>query len=187
MRFGRIVRARRQAIVAWEPLGAAMAVAALLVACWAFHGGRWRRLLRVPAPRACGASRSYRSAGRPRPLSLRPLPPELRAYFAEARRSTEATFSTAPHAAIHELDGLAAEALRQCGYPVDTFEHDVARILSAAPRVVEDYRTAHAIALANDSGIASEADLRLAMFHYHSLVETLLEGDDPGRLSRSQR
>lgn len=71
--------------------------------------------------------------------------------------------------------------------PVDTFEHDVAAIQPSAPRVVEDYRTAHAIALANDNGMATEPDLRLAMFHYQSLLKTLLEDDGPGRLAESQR
>jgi hypothetical protein len=62
---------------------------------------------------------------------------------------------------------------------VDTFEHDVAAIQPSAPRVVEDYRTAHAIALDNDNGMATEPDLRLAMFHYQSPLKTLLETTAP--------
>jgi hypothetical protein len=178
-------------MVPWELSGVAVLMAALFVVCWALNGWNrsqfWPSFLRGVARRGCRTSRSHRSAGRRQPLSLRPLPPELRAYYAGACRSTEAAFSTAPHAAIQKLDRLAAEALRQCGYPVDTFEHNVARILPAAPQVVEDYRTAHSIALANDSGIASEPDLRLAVFHYHSLLETLLEDDGPEHMTSSQR
>jgi hypothetical protein len=55
------------------------------------------------------------------------------------------------------------------------------------PDAGEDYRTAHSIAVGNDNGMASEPDLRLAMFHYHSLLKTLLEDDGPGRLAESPR
>jgi hypothetical protein len=183
--------ARRQTMLAWRLSTVAIVVVAVLGACWIVNGwnpsryrpGRFRRA----TPCRCQASRSLLSKSRRQRITIRPLPPELRAYYAEARRSTEAAFSTAPHAALHELDQLVADALRQCGYPVDTFEHDVTEILPAAPQVVEDYRTAHSIALGNDNGIASEPDLRLAMFHYHSLLRTLLEDDGPGRLTRSQR
>jgi hypothetical protein len=97
----------------------------------------------------------------------------------------EAAFSTAPRASLQKLDLLVAEMLRECGYPVETFEHDVTTILPRAPRVVEDYRTAHSIALGNDNGMASEPDLRLAMFHYHSLLRTLLEDDGSESLAGS--
>jgi hypothetical protein len=120
-------------------------------------------------------------------VRIRPLPFALRAEYAAAIRGVEAGFSTAPGAELDKLDLLVREILRHCGYPVDTFEHDVAAIQPSAPRVVEDYRTAHAIALANDNGMATEPDLRLAMFHYQSLLKTLLEDDGPGRLAESQR
>jgi hypothetical protein len=178
-------------MLAWRVSSVAILVVGVLVACWIINGWNrsqyWPWCFRRATRRRCGASRSFLSASRRQRITIRPLPPELRAYYAEACRSTEAAFSTAPHAALHELDLLVADALRQCGYPVDTFEHNVTRILPAAPQVVEDYRTAHSIALGNDNGIASEPDLRLAMFHYHSLLQTLLEDDGPERLTRSQR
>jgi hypothetical protein len=99
-------------------------------------------------------------------VRIRPLPFALRAQYAAAVRGVEAGFSTLPGAALHRLDLVVREILRHCGYPMDTFEHDVAAIQPSAPRVVEDYRTAHAIALGNDNGMATEPDLRLAMFHY---------------------
>jgi hypothetical protein len=120
-------------------------------------------------------------------VRIRPLPSALRAQYAGAVRGVEAAFSTAPQLTLRKLDQLVGEMLRHCGYPVDTFEHDVATILPSAPPVVEDYRTAHSIALGSDNGMASEPDLRLAMFHYHSLLKTLLEDDGPGRLAEAQR
>ena len=49
---------------------------------------------------------------------------------------------TAPVATAHDMDALIADILRHCGYLVDTFEHHVTEILTAAPQVVEDYRAA---------------------------------------------
>jgi hypothetical protein len=49
--------------------------------------------------------------------------------------------------------------------------------------VVDDYRAAHAIAMANERSEASTEDLRQALVHYRSLFEELLEvgGDEPRR------
>jgi hypothetical protein len=178
-------------MLAWGLSTVAILVVAAVAACWTVNGWNrspyWPRRFRMPTRRRCCASRSFLSASRRQRITIRPLPPELRAYYAGACRSAEVAFSTAPHAALHELDLLMADALRQCGYPVDTFEHNVTRILPAAPLVVEDYRAAHSIALGNDNGIASEPDLRLAMFHYHSLLKTLLEAGGPQHLTGSQR
>jgi hypothetical protein len=41
--------------------------------------------------------------------------------------------------------------------------------------MLENYRAAHTIALANDRGQASTEDLRQAMVHYRALFEDLLE------------
>jgi hypothetical protein len=50
------------------------------------------------------------------------------------------------------------------------------------PRVVDDYRAAHAISMANDQGKATTEDLRQAFVHYRSLFdELLLVPDDTGR------
>jgi hypothetical protein len=175
----------------WELWRVALLVGVLLAACWALNAWNrdqfWPRFLRRGAPPRCPATkRSLSTRGR-RPFSLRPLPLELRTYYAGVCERTAAGFSASPRAAVHDLDLLVAEVLRQCGFPVEAFEHNVAKILPAAPQVVEDYRTAHVIALANDSGIASEPDLRLAMFHYHELFKMLLEDDGPQPLSKSQR
>jgi hypothetical protein len=178
-------------MTAWELSSVAALPVASLAACWALNGWKrgqfWPRRLRGKHVGDCGALRAHWSASRRRPLDIRPLPPDLRAYYTGVCRTTEAAFGSAPRQVIHELDLLVREALRQCGYPVDTFEHNLARILPTAPQVVEDYRTAHAIALANDSGIASEPDLRLAMFHYHELLKTLLDDGGPERLTKAQR
>jgi hypothetical protein len=178
-------------MITWELLGVALIVAAMLLVCWAVNAWGARRSLRGilggGTPGARGVGRCRRARRHRRPLDIRPLPAELRGYYSDVCRRTEEAFSTAPHDAVHQLDLLASEALRQCGYPVDTLEHDLAWVLPAAPEVVEDYRSAHAIALGDDGGIASEPDLRLAMFHYHALLKSLLDDGGPGHLTRAGR
>jgi hypothetical protein len=59
------------------------------------------------------------------------------------------------------------------GYPVSNFEERAADISVAHP-VLENYRTAHEIALRQTNGQASTEDLRQAMVHYRTLFEELV-------------
>jgi hypothetical protein len=65
--------------------------------------------------------------------------------------------------------------MRARGYPVGDFEQRAADISVDHPIVLENYRAAHTIALANDRGQANTEDLRQAMVHYRALFEDLLE------------
>jgi hypothetical protein len=49
------------------------------------------------------------------------------------------------------------------------------------PAVVQNYRTAHEIALRHGRGQATTEDLRTAMVHYRSLFDELLEDSVPER------
>jgi len=60
------------------------------------------------------------------------------------------------------------------GYPVSNFEQRAADISVAHPLVLENYRTAHEIALRQTNGQASTEDLRQAMVHYRTLFEELV-------------
>jgi hypothetical protein len=60
------------------------------------------------------------------------------------------------------------------GYPVSDFEQRAADISVDHPVVLENYRTAHEIALRQIQGQANTEDLRLAMVHYRTLFEELV-------------
>jgi len=60
------------------------------------------------------------------------------------------------------------------GYPVSDFDQRAADISVDHPRVVENYREAKRIALANERGEASTEELRRAMVLYRALFEELL-------------
>jgi hypothetical protein len=65
--------------------------------------------------------------------------------------------------------------MKSRGYPVSDFDQRAADISVDHPRVVENYRSAHEIALRLGKDQASTEDLRAAMIHYRSLFEELVQ------------
>jgi len=61
------------------------------------------------------------------------------------------------------------------GYPLSDFDQRAADISVDHPRVVENYRSAHGIALRVGKDQATTEDLRTAMIHYRSLFEDLVQ------------
>jgi hypothetical protein len=61
------------------------------------------------------------------------------------------------------------------GYPVSEFDQRAADVSVDHPRVVENYRSAHEIALRVGKDQATTEDLRAAMIHYRSLFEELVQ------------
>ena len=60
------------------------------------------------------------------------------------------------------------------GYPVSDFDQRAADISVDHPRVVENYRSAHEIALRVGKDGSTTEDLRTAMIHYRSLFDELV-------------
>jgi len=60
---------------------------------------------------------------------------------------------------------------------MDDFDQRASDLSVDHPEVVQNYRAAHGIALANGQGQATTEDLRQAMVHYRSLFEDLLSDD----------
>ncbi len=108
-------------------------------------------------------------------LNIRPLNREERDGFAADWRRVQERFVDDPRGAVRDADALINQALKARGYPVGEFEQNAADISVEHPRVVEDYRTAHDIAVRDSRGQASTEDLRKAMQHYRSLFEHVLE------------
>ena len=78
------------------------------------------------------------------------------------------------------------KVLGERGYPVEDFEQQADDISVEHPDVVENYRAAHALALANDQGLASTEDLRQAFVHYRSLFAELLGTQQDGHREEAQ-
>jgi hypothetical protein len=107
-------------------------------------------------------------------LNIRPLAPGDRARFVESWRRVEARFVDGPGGAVTEADQLLGDVMSTRGYPVSDFEQRAADISVDHPLVLENYRTAHEIALRQTKGQANTEDLRQAMIHYRTLFEELV-------------
>ncbi|MDP9341855.1 MAG: hypothetical protein M3Q23_07065 [Actinomycetota bacterium] len=116
------------------------------------------------------AARQTRREG----LDIRPLAPEARDRYSASWVQVQGRFVDEPGVAVTEADRLVSAVMRDRGYPMDDFDQRSADISVDLPHVVEDYRAAHAISMANDHGKASTEDLRQAFVHYRSLFDELL-------------
>jgi len=68
-----------------------------------------------------------------------------------------------------------SSVMKARGYPVSDFDQRAADISVDHPRVVENYRSAHEIALRVGKDAATTEDLRTAMIHYRSLFDELVQ------------
>ena len=108
-------------------------------------------------------------------LTLRDLDPAEHERFSKRWDSIQARFIDSPKGAVAEADDLVSSLMKTCGYPVSDFDQRASDISVAYPRVVENYRSAHAIALRVGKDAATTEDLRTAMIHYRSLFEELVQ------------
>jgi len=107
-------------------------------------------------------------------LNIRPLTSGDRARFVESWSRVQARFVDGPGGAVTEADQLLRDVMSTRGYPVSDFEQRAADISVDHPLVMENYRTAHAIAVRQTQGQANTEDLRQAMIHYRTLFDELV-------------
>jgi hypothetical protein len=127
-----------------------------------------------------GGNRRHAEAGldkrtdRVESLHIQPLGPGDRARFVESWRRVQARFVDGPGGAVTEADQLLGDVMSTRGYPVSDFGQRAADISVDYPLVLENYRSAHAIAVRQTQGQASTEELRQAMIHYRTLFEELV-------------
>jgi hypothetical protein len=108
-------------------------------------------------------------------LNLRELDPLERERFSKQWVSIQSRFVDSPKGAVAEADDLVSSLMKARGYPVSDFDQRAADISVDHPRVVENYRSAHEIALRVGKDAATTENLRTAMIHYRSLFEELVQ------------
>lgn len=123
-------------------------------------------------------------AERVKGLRIQLLAPADRARFEEAWRKIQSRFVDGPASAVTEADQLLGDVMSTRGYPVSDFEQRAADISVDHPLVLENYRTAHGIALRQAKGQANTEDLRQAMIHYRTLFEELVAEDTESPLMK---
>ena len=113
-------------------------------------------------------------------LDIVALAPQARAKYEEHWRTVQTGFVDDPSAAVGDADRLVTTVMRERGYPVDDFEQRVADVSVDHPDVVEHYRAAHTLHLAQEQGDIGVEAQREAFVHYRALFERLLETDVEG-------
>jgi hypothetical protein len=108
-------------------------------------------------------------------LDIVALSPSALTGFTVRWRQVQTAFVDDPASAVGVADHLVTEVMRERGYPVDDFDQRAADISVDHPQVVENYRAAHGIHVAQQQGDISTEQQRKAFVHYRALFETLLE------------
>jgi type II secretory pathway pseudopilin PulG len=112
-------------------------------------------------------------------LDVHPLTGESAERYRTEWLTLQQSFVDAPADAVEQADQLVLRMMREAGYPVDDFDQRADDISVDHPDVAQNYRQAHAVAVAQSRGEADTEDLRQAVTAYRRLVEVLL--DDDGR------
>jgi hypothetical protein len=139
-----------------------------------FGGSEYDRAVKEDGSRRHAEVGLKERTARVESLNIRPLASGDRARFLESWRRVEARFVDGPGGAVTEADQLLGDVMSTRGYPVSDFEQRAADISVDHPLVLENYRTAHEIALRQTKGQANTEDLRQAMIHYRTLFEELV-------------
>jgi hypothetical protein len=111
-------------------------------------------------------------------LNLRELSPVEHQRFSEQWASVQSRFVDSPKGSVAEADDLVSSLMNARGYPMSDFDQRAADISVDHPRVVENYRLGHAIALRVGKDEATTEELRTAMIHYRSLFEELAQAPE---------
>jgi hypothetical protein len=110
-------------------------------------------------------------------LEIVPLTPSALSDFSTRWHEVQTKFVDDPATAVGVADRLVTEVMRERGYPVDDFEQRAADISVDHPQIVDNYRAAHGIHLAQRQADVSTERQREAFVHYRALFEKLLETD----------
>jgi len=107
-------------------------------------------------------------------LPIRELTLDERERFVTDWRVVQSRFVDDPQGAVSDADTLVTRLMQTRGYPMSDFEQRAADISVDHPRVVDNYRAAHEIALRQRKGEATTEDLRNGVIYYRSLFDDLL-------------
>jgi hypothetical protein len=111
-------------------------------------------------------------------LKIRELGAANRERFVAEWQTVQSRFVDHPKAAVTEADDLIAALLEARGYPQANFEQRAADVSVHYPRVMEDYRRAHSIAVRLGQVEATTEEQRTAMIQYRAIFDDLLQAPD---------
>lgn len=143
-------------------------------------GSEYDRKVADSSSRGAGEKDLTARQKRHRAMDIRPLDREERDSYRTSWDRLQGQFVDSPATAVREADTLVVAIMRKRGYPTDNFDQRADDISVEHPEVVEHYRAAHHVAMAQERGDAGTEELRKAAISYRSLVQALLEDKSGG-------
>ena len=122
-------------------------------------------------------------------LDIHQLSPAQRDRYAQHWREIQEAFVDAPQASLARADALVGSVMSDSGYPMRDFDQQADLVSVDHPEVVNDYRRAHGVFLADAAERVSVEEARRAFIAYRSLFSELL-GDgnaEPGTSTRPNK
>ena len=121
---------------------------------------------------------------RRRQLELRDLVPDERDRYSRAWETAQSTFVENPSTGLRDADLLVQQVMRDRGYPSERFEEREKLVSVDYPDLVEHFRSAHEVAVADEQSEQALEDRRQAMVDHRYLFDALLQGGDAERTRR---
>ena len=177
-------------------VGAVVVVLLLGLSVWAYTSRRRRVNLRERfgpeyerTVQAVGPARAEavlrERADRVNRFNLHKLTQEQADAFAREWRRIQALFVDDPDGAVREADQLVTQVMTGRGYPIEDFDRRADDLSVDHPVVVQNYRTARALALRRQRNEAGTEEMRQAVVNYRALFDELLEVDTRGTHRRA--
>jgi hypothetical protein len=113
-------------------------------------------------------------------FDLRRLSRDQADAFIREWRSVQGRFVDDPDGAVGEADQLVTQVMTARGYPLEHFDQRADDLSVDHPVVVQNYRTARALAIRRQRGEAGTEEMRQAVVNYRALFDELLDIDNRG-------
>jgi Sec-independent protein translocase protein TatA len=140
-------------------------------------GEEYDRVLRQYGGRRRGEAELRQRLRRRRELRIQPLSEQGRSRFDAEWERAQSSFVDTPTAGLRDADLLVMQVMRDRGYPVEQFEERAKLVSVDHPELVQHFRDAHAVAVADEQDGAGTEELRQAMIDYRYLFDELLHGE----------
>ena len=111
-------------------------------------------------------------------LELRELGADERERYAREWESAQSAFVQNPSSGLRDVDLLVQQVMRDRGYPSERFEDREKLVSVDYPDLVEHFRSAHRVAVADEQADQELEDKRQAMVDHRYLFDALLQGGD---------
>jgi hypothetical protein len=138
------------------------------------YGDEYQRVVTEKGGRSAAEAELKRREREHEKLELNELSPEVRDRYRASWTTVQSQFVDDPKAAVHTADELITELVTERGYPVAGYDDRLAQLSVEHASVLNLYRSAHDISLANDADAAATEDLRQALVSYRELIADLL-------------